>query len=110
MKKIINILENNDFETGEITKQGDQYYMEISQYTPEGEDWNECIWFDGTDKGFIDSLEERIDNFDVDEEVEIWIDNRGRNGVPSSIKALIEDAEWKLETLKKAITGLENQL
>ena len=108
MKKIINVLENNDFGTDEITKQGDKYYMEINQYTPEGEDWNECIWFDGTDKGFIDSLEERIDNFDIDEEVEIWVDSRGKNGVPSSIKALIEDAEWKFKTLKNILNELKS--
>lgn len=107
-KKLIKILENNDFGTGEITKQGNEYYMEINQYTPEGEDWNECIWFDGTDKGFINSLGERVNNFDVDEEAEIWVDSRGKNGVPSSIKALIEDAEWKLEMLKGVFEELRN--
>lgn len=106
MKNIINILESNDFEIGEITEQGNQYYIDIGQYTPEGEDWSVCIWFDGTRKGFINSLEERVNDFDIDEEVEIFIDHRGQNGIPSSIKALVEDAEWKLETLK----GILNEL
>ena len=98
-KKIIDILENNDFTVGEITKQGDDYYIEINQYTPLGEDWWETIWFDGTDNGFIEAVEKRHDNFDVYDEAEIWIDCRGKNGVPNSIRALVEDAQWKQKTL-----------
>lgn len=38
--------------------------------------------------------------FDVDEHVELWIENRGKNGVPSTARELIEDAE--------AICDMEN--
>lgn len=99
-KKIIKILENNDFAYGEVTEQDGEYYIELNQYTPEGEDWWETIWFDGTSKGFIEAVQDRAYNFDVDEEAEIYVSMRGQNGVPSSIKALIEDAEWKQETLE----------
>ena len=93
--KIIYILEKHDFSVGKIQKQRDEYYVEINQYTPAGEDWWETIWFDGTDNGFIGAVRERYRCFDVDDEAEVWIDRRGENGVPNSIRELIKDAEWK---------------
>ena len=50
----------------------------------------------------IDLVEDSNDDA-IDEEVEIWIDIRGTRGVPSSIKSLLEDAEWKLEKLKELL-------
>lgn len=105
--KVIEIVENNGFSIHEVEKQGNDFYVEINQGTPLGEDWWETIWFDGTDKGFIESVRERYNNFDVDEETEIWIENRGKRGVPSSIKALVEDAEWKESTLGELADELE---
>ena len=97
--KIIGVVTNNGFSINEVEKQGNDFYVELNQYTPCGEDWWETIWFDGTDEGFIKAVRERYNNFDVDEEAEIWIKNRGNNGVPDSIKDLVEDAEWKERTL-----------
>lgn len=105
--KVIEIVENNGFSIHEEEKQGNDFYVEINQGTPLGEDWWETIWFDGTDEGFIKAARERYNNFDVDEEAEIWIENRGKNGVPNSIKALIEDAEWKEVTLGELADELE---
>lgn len=105
--KVIEILENKEFVVHEIEKQGDDYYIEISQYTPLGEDWWVTIWFDGTDEGFVEAMREIYEGFDVDEEVEIWVECRGKNGVPSSIKALVEDAEWKDTTLGELADELE---
>ena len=105
--KIINVLENNGFNISEIKKRDNKYYVEINQYTPEGEDWWEVIWFNGTDEGFVEAITERYNNFDVDDEAEIYIEFRGKNGVPNSIKALIEDAEWKESTLDKLVNELE---
>ena len=97
--KVIGIVENNGFSIHEVEKQGNDFYVELNQYTPLGEDWWETIWFDGTDEGFIEAIKDRYNGFDVDEEAEIWVENRGKNGVPNSIKALVEDAEWKERTL-----------
>ena len=121
--KVIRVLENKDFAVHKVEKQGDDFIVEINQGTPLGEDWWETIWFDGTDEGFIKAVRERYNYFDVDDETEIWIENRGKNGVPNSIRALIEDAEWKelilgeladeleeleLETEKFSIKEIEN--
>ena len=105
--EVIDLLETHDFNISDITEQGGEYYTDIGQYTPEGEDWSECIWFDGTTKGFIEAVRKRAENFDVDEAVEIFVECRGKNGVPSSIRALVEDAEWKLETLETLADALE---
>lgn len=105
--KVIEIVEKNDFVIHEVEKQYEEFYVELGQYTPCGEDWWETIWFDGTDEGFIEAVRERHNYFDVDEEAEVWIESRGKNGVPDSIKDLIEDAEWKESMLGKLADELE---
>ena len=97
---IVSILEYNEFSISEIEKQDGEYYAEIEQYTPEGEDWFESIWFDGTDNGFITAVQNVSRNFDPNEAAMVWIPCRGKNGVPESIKDLIADAEWKKEKLE----------
>ena len=71
-----------------------------------------CLWIIDTnnlESDFKASLYAYIGSYDVDDEVEIWIDGRGKNGVPNSIKALVEDAEWKLEMLKKLYKEEQNE-
>ena len=100
-KEIIDIIENHGFTAHKIEKQCDDYYVEIGQFTPAGEDWWETIWFDGTDEGFSEGVKERYLNFDIDDEAALWIEHRGKYGVPSSIRTLVEDAEWKDDKLKE---------
>lgn len=93
-EEIVNIIENEGFScNGKISKQSGEYYVEIFQGTPLGEDWNETIWFDGSKESFIEAVRKRANGFDVDEEVEVYIPCRGENGCPSSIEALVEDAK-----------------
>lgn len=104
---IAEILEYNGFSYNEVEEQDGEYYIELNNGTPEGEDWWVTVWFDGTDKSFVDAVEEITTNFDIDEEAEIWIPSRGQNGVPSSISALVHDAEWKLEQLESLLSDLQ---
>lgn len=111
--KIISIIEGNGFSIDKVRKQDNDFYVELGQFTPCGEDWWETIWFDGTDGGFIEAIRKRYITFDVDEEAERWIESRGKNGVPGSIRALVEDAEWKESTLEElvgALKGLELEM
>ena len=109
-ENIVRILEENDFNIGEISEQDGSYYIELSQYTPLGEDWYVVVWFDGTDEDFIDQFDQIYQNFDVDEELEIFMECRGKNGVPTSVRDLLEDQEWKNNCLGNTsfqLTSLE---
>ena len=54
-------------------------YVELEKYSPAGEDF-----IFGVQKGnFVKNVREYADDFDVDEHVELWIEGRGKNGVPA---------------------------
>lgn len=106
--RIQDVLERNNFNCNqEINEQNKEKYIEINQCTPEGEDWWETIWFDGTYEGFTNAIEERVLNFDIDDEVEVWIPSRGKGGCPNSIMDLVHDAEWKQKTLENLLDDLQ---
>lgn len=107
-KKIIKVIENNGFGCHAVMEHDNKFYIELYQDTPAGEDWNVIIWFDGSDNDFINSFTRYSEIFDVDEEVEVLIESRGKHGVPSSISVLVKDAEWKKETLGKTLKDLED--
>lgn len=107
-EKIIEAIENNGFGCHAVMEHDNKFYIELYQYTPAGEDWNVIIWFDGSDNGFINSFRKYTEDFDVDEEAEIWIESRGERGVPSSIRVLVDDAEWKEERLQTLLKDLED--
>ena len=68
-----------------VEDEGEDLY--ISQYTPAGEDFGFSV-NSATAKA---DIQKEAENFDVDEHVKMWIDGPG---APSSIRALLEDAEW----------------
>ena len=102
-EKTIAILEENDITVSERYEQDGEYYREIEFYSPEGEDVLETIWYDGTDDGFIEGFRQLADNFDADEHAEMWIDGRGKRGIPDSVRALIDDAENIKDTLLESL-------
>ncbi len=106
-KEVTNVLKNHEFNVGKITKQDNIFYVELNQHTPLGEDWWITILFDGTNEGFIQNVRKYYNSFDVDEEVEPLVNNRGKHGIPSSIRSLVEDAEWKEEKLSQLTRDLE---
>lgn len=107
-KKIVDVIENNGFYYSAVVEQDNGFYIELYRDTPAGEDWHVIIWFNGSDNGFINSFRKYVEDFDVDEEAEIYIESRGKRGVPSSISVLVKDAEWKKETLGKMLKDLED--
>lgn len=112
-EKTIAILEENDVTVSERYEQDGEYYREIEFYSPEGEDVLETIWYDGTNDGFIKAFRKNADNFDADEHAEMWIDGRGKRGVPDSVRALIDDAENIKDTLldvAEKLEGIEKEL
>lgn len=110
-ENIVRILEENGFYVGTPTGSDHhrEYYVEINQSTDLGEDWWMTVWYDGSDEDFIQKFETMVDYFDPDEEAEIYIDMRGKNGVPDSIRDILDDQVWKLETLRTTLKELQKE-
>lgn len=104
----IMVAENLGFSVNEngYNETDKEWDIELNQRTPAGEDW----WFGFSFKDPNELAKKVLDyyvDFDVDEEVEIWIEGRGTNGIPSSIQTLVDDAKWKEEQLSKLNDELE---
>jgi hypothetical protein len=110
-ENIVRVLEDNGFYVGEpeYSNHHKEYCVEINQSTDLGEDWWMTLWYDGTDEDFIQKFETLVDNFDPDEEAEIYIEMRGKNGVPDSIRDILDDQVWKLETLRTTLKELQKE-
>ena len=110
-ENIIRVLEDNGFTVGEpeYSNHHKEYCVEINQSTDLGEDWWLTLWYDGSDEDFIQKFETLVEYFDPDEEAEIYIDMRGKNGVPDSIRDILDDQVWKLETLKTTLKELKEE-
>lgn len=109
-KRIEELLEKYDFSLcGEITERYNEkgkYDVELETYSPEGEDVIVPLTYDGTEEDFIREFVDYANGFDAEEHAEMWIEGRGKNGVPESIKDLLEDAEWIKSTLLKVSEAL----
>lgn len=102
-KGIEELLEEYDFSLcGEIEEQQHEkgvYDVELETWSPEGENVIVSLTYDGTEEGFVAAFDAYAECFDIDEHVELWIGSRGKDGVPESIKDLLEDAKWIKNTL-----------
>lgn len=111
-KRIEEVLEEFDFSLcGEISERYSEkgkYDIELETYSPKGEDVIVSLIYDGTEEGFIAAFDEYANDFDAEEHAEIWIENRGKNGIPESIKDLLEDAEWQKNTFLEVAEALNS--
>ena len=82
----------------------------MNQSTPLGEDWWVCVVFDETEDDFVDEIRDYYVGFDPEDEVELYIQNRGKNGIPTSIRDLLDDQDWKEEKLKSLIDALDDYI
>ena len=105
-KKIIDVLENQDFHILSNVRQNDDMIAELEYYSDEGEDVIVDIWHKGTIKSFADAFREYAEDFDPDEHAEMWVNYRGQGGCPSSIRALIDDADSIKEHLQQTALRL----
>lgn len=64
--------------------------VEIGQHSPAGEDF----FFSIAGKDIAAEVKEYYEEFDPDEHVKMWVEHMDKvNGVPKSIRTLIDDAE-----------------
>ena len=111
-KRIDELLEEYNFSLcGEITERYSEkgkYDIELETYSPEGEDVIVSLIYDGTEESFIVAFVEYANWFDAEGHAEMWIESRGKNGVPEGIKDLLEDAEWIKNMLLEVAGALNN--
>ena len=86
--KIDEILEDEDIERTNYDT-----YSELEFGSALGEDVVFALDHTDDPKTFVEAFSKYAWEFDVDEHVELWIPSRGKNGTPSSIRDLVEDAE-----------------
>ena len=55
--------------------------------------------FDGTPEGFVKEFTQYAESYDVDEQVEIYADMRGKRGVPNTIREILDDCQEAKDTL-----------
>ena len=93
-KKIAAVLEERGYTVLSIEKQDGKHIAELELYSPAGEDFCITVWFDGTNRDFIDAFYQWAIDFDPEEHVEMWIEARknGVGGVPS-VRELVDDAD-----------------
>lgn len=95
--KLTSILEDEGF-----TVEVHENFVELSQYTPAGEDWSFEIQHEKDSVSFVYNFSNYADSFDVDEE----FDNLyGMSGSPD-VQGLLDDQNWKKEKLEECSTLL----
>lgn len=99
------VLDEIDVDIYSIHKQDGEYVAGLSFYSPAGEDVVVDFFFDGSLGDFTYQFRQYAAGFDVDEHVKLWIDGMGKNGVPSTIRELVEDAE-DIEAILNEIADL----
>lgn len=72
-------------------------------WSPAGEN----IVVDVPKENFVQEVRQYATGFDVDEHVELWIESRGKNGVPSTARELVEDAEAIYDMFHQLATAIE---
>lgn len=105
--KLEEIIEKNGFFFKHKEEQKRRYYALLEQSTPLGEDWcMEFIYKNISD--LIQQICEYAEGYNVDDEAEIYIEIRGKHGVPNSIKELINDSQWKKDKFAELASQLTN--
>ncbi len=99
----IDILKENDWSICSYTGDGG---VELEKYSPLGEDFLMYVEV----VNFPDSVREYANDFDPDEHASMWINARGTvNGIPESVKDLIEDAYAIKQMIYELADALEGK-
>ena len=101
--KLRHLIEDKADELGWSVSCDDEGGWELSKNSPAGEDFS--FYVGGGD--IVKEVYEYYEGFDPDEHAKMWIEAQGRvEGVPSSIRTLIDDAEDIDEMLKELADAL----
>jgi len=106
MKRIIKILDD----MGIYHKIEDNSALVEFWTDTAGQDIPTEIDFDGTPEDFVKQFSEAAENYDVDEEVEVFANMRGQRGVPNTIRELLDDCEEAKQTLTEIAEALQKAI
>ena len=107
MERIREVLENMgikyDYE--------DNGYALIEFWTDTaGQDIPTEFEFDGTAEDFVEQFTECAENYDVDDKVELYVNMRGKNGVPNTVRELLDDCQEAKDTLMEISSKLQEAI
>lgn len=103
-KEMIELLEDHDIKCY-ITDDD----IELEWYSPSGEDF--IIAFEAKDDAeFGYNFKKSAQDFDPDEHAEEWMPQRGQNGVPDSIREIIDDADAIKDFLEEMSCRIDAEL
>ena len=72
-----------------------------------GQDIVTEIDYDGTPQDLINQFVNRAESYDVDDEVELFVTQRGKNGIPNTVRELLDDCQEAKDTLMKLANNLK---
>ncbi len=103
--EIVAVAEDNGW-TVSIVKESEG--LLFSKYSPAGQDFNVCVYPYKDTEDLLCQLKEYHDNFDVDYQTYIWLDDEGhgKNGAPYHMRDILDD----MEACKKMVYELYNKL
>ena len=66
--------------------------------------------YDGSPEDYVRQFTKCAESYDVDEEVELFVGMRGQNGVPNTVRELLDDCQEAKDTLMKIAEELQKAL
>ena len=100
------VIEGLDWRVIGVDYQDGTPYLEIENWSPAGEDLCETIWInDG--QTLAEAARDWADSFDKDDHVELWVEFRGKRGVPRTARELVEDADAIQDMFNNLADALE---
>ena len=108
MERIEKVLDTLNIPNYDWYKQvfSDDYYGIVEFWTnTAGQDISVEIDFDGTAEDFVKEFVKYVENYD--EEVELYVENRGIRGVPNTVMEIVADCQEAKDTLMEIADRLQ---
>lgn len=81
-------------------------YVELESWSPAGENLVFCL---DNDEDFVEEIKCLAAEFNTDKHVEMFVGGRGKNGVPETIRELLEDADAIDQMLQNLASALDKE-